>query len=204
MKNVNFMPAYRIVARQRRRRMRWWAVGIVVILFVELGGIVCGYGLWCGGRIVLAKEEERATATIQSADRAIRMLQGELATKEATLKANQALEGQPDWSCLLSLLAQSLGEGAVVKRCELKPRSPAGPVTSASAPQKEGDAYALKVNGAGRTVADVLQFAGVLERSGLFDQIRLVKTDTEPFLSATATSFEMEASLGGGKAENPK
>ena len=203
MKSVNFMPAYRIVARQRRRRMRWWAVGIVVTLLAELGGIACGYGLWCGGRMVLAKEEDRTTATIQSADRAIRMLQGELATQEATLKANQALEGQPDWSCLLSLLARSLGDGAVVKRCELKPRPPAGPVTAASALQKEGDAYALRVSGVGRTVADVLQFAGELERSGLFDQIRLVKTDIEPFLSTTATSFEMEGSLGG-KAENPK
>jgi hypothetical protein len=153
--------------------------------------------------MVLAKEEDRTTATIQSADRAIRMLQGELATQEATLKANQALEGQPDWSCLLSLLARSLGDGAVVKRCELRPRPPAGPVTPASASQKEGDAYALRVSGVGRTVADVLQFAGELERSGLFDQIRLVKTDTEPFLSTTATSFEMEGSLGG-KAENPK
>jgi hypothetical protein len=203
MKNVNFMPAYRIVARQRRRRMRCWAVVIVVTLALELGGIACGYGLWCGGRMVLAKEEDRAVATIQSADRAIRMLQGELATKEATLKANQALEGQPDWSRLLSLLAQSLGDGVIVKRCELKLRPPSGPVTPASAPPKESDAYALKVTGIGRAVADVLQFAGELERSGLFDQIRLIKTDTEPFLSGSATSFEMECSLGV-KAENSK
>jgi Tfp pilus assembly protein PilN len=203
MKSVNFMPSYRIVARQRRRRIRLWTVVIGVTLVLELVGIACGYGLWCGGRMVLAKEEDRAAATIQSADRAIRMLQGELATQEATLKANQALEGQPDWSRMLSLLAQSLGDGVIVKRCELKPRPPAGPVTPASAPLKEGDAYALKVSGVGRAVADVLQFAGALERSGLFDQIRLVKTDTEPFLSGTATVFEMECALGG-KTENPK
>jgi hypothetical protein len=201
MKSVNFLPAYRVVARQRRRRMRRWAAVIIVSLVLELAGIACGYGLWCGGRMVLAKEEDRAATTIQSADRAISMLRGELATQDATLKANQALEGQPDWSRLLTLLAQSLGDGVLVKRCELKPRPPASPVTAASAPQKEGDAYALKVSGIGRTVADVLQFAGAMERSGLFDQIRLIKTDTEPFLSGAATSFEMECSLGG-KAEN--
>jgi len=203
MRSVNFLPAYRVVARQRLRRMRWWAATITVSLVLELGGIACGYSLWCGGRIVLAKEEERAATTIQSADRAIRMLQGELATQEATLKANQVLEGQPDWSRLLALLAQSLGDGVIVRRCELKPVPQQGPVTSASAPAKEGDAYLLKVGGVGRAVADVLRFAGELERSGIFDQIRLVKTDTEPFLSGAATSYEMECSLGG-KTENPK
>ena len=124
MRNVNFMPAYRIVARQRRRRIRCWAVVMVAALVLELVGIACGYGLWCGGRMVLAKEEDRTAATIQSADRAIRMLQCELATKEATLKANQALEGQPDWSRLLSLLAQSLGEHLLETLIELSNTSP--------------------------------------------------------------------------------
>jgi hypothetical protein len=203
MRSVNFMPAYRIVARQRRRRLRWWAAVIAASVVLELGGIACGYGLWCGGRRVLAKEEDRAAATIQSANRAIRMLQGELAAQEATLKANHDLEGQPDWSRLLTLLAQSLGDGVIIRRCELKPCPPSGSATPTSAPMKEGDAYALKVSGVGRVVTDVLQFAGELERSSLFDHVRLVKTDTEPFLSGTATSFEMECSLGG-KTENPK
>jgi hypothetical protein len=203
MKSVNFLPAYRVVARQRRRRMRRWAATIAVSLVLELAGIACGYGLWCGGQIVLSKEEDHAAATIQSADRAIRMLQGELATQEATLKANQILEGQPDWSRLLALIARSLGDGVIIRRCELKPAPREGPVTTASAQAKEADAYVLKVNGIGRAVADVLQFAGELERSGIFDQIRLIKTDVEPFLSGTATSYEMECSLGG-RTENPK
>jgi len=203
MKSVNFLPAYRVVARQRRRRIRGWAATIAVSLVLELGGIACGYGLWCGGRMVLAKEEDRAAATIQSADRAIRMLQGELATQEATLRANQVLEGQPDWSRLLALMARSLGDGVVIRRCELKPAPSPVPVTTASAPAKESDTYVLKVSGVSRAVADVLQFAGELERSGIFNQIRLIKTDVEPFLSGTATSYEMECSLGG-KTENPK
>ena len=38
MRSVNFLPAYRVVARQRLRRMRWWAATIAVSLV--LGGLV--------------------------------------------------------------------------------------------------------------------------------------------------------------------
>jgi hypothetical protein len=67
----------------------------------------------------------------------------------------------------------------------------------------DATAFALKISGCGRTVADVLKFAEGLERAGLFDQIRLVKTDTQPLLAGTAVGFEMECSLTGTR-ENAK
>ncbi|MCX5674134.1 MAG: hypothetical protein NTX87_03925 [Planctomycetota bacterium] len=210
MKSINFIPSYRIAARQRRNRVRWWITAIAISLVLELGGIVCGYGIWCGGRMVLAGELTKTTTTIGSADRAIRMLQSELAAQEATLKASQDVQSQPDWSVLLALLARSLGDGAVLRRCELKPVQPAAVTSQVSAvspapavPLGDATAFALKISGCGRTVADVLKFAEGLERAGLFDQIRLVKTDTQPLLAGTAVGFEMECSLTG-KRENSK
>ncbi|MBM4018484.1 MAG: hypothetical protein FJ288_09195 [Planctomycetes bacterium] len=199
MTSTNFIPSYRIAARQRRVRLKWWVTVIAASLVLELAGIVCGYGLWCSGQIVLANEQAKTAATIQSADRAIRMLQSELAAQEATLKASQAIRSQPDWSVLLALLAGNLGDGAVLKRCELKPlrAGAAGPVTAAaSAAPAAAEAYSLKITGYGQTVADVLQFAQGLENAALFDQIRLVKTDPEPLLAGTAIAFELECSLG--------
>lgn len=213
MKSINFIPLYRIVARQRRNRVRWWITAIAISLVLELGGIVCGYGIWCGGRMVLANELTKTTTTLASADRAIRMLQSELAAQQATLKASQDVQSQPDWSVLLALLARSLGDGAVLRRCELKPVQPSAvtaqasaaspPVLRAGVPSGDATAFALKISGCGRTVADVLKFAEGLERAGLFDQIRLVKTDTQPLLAGTAVGFEMECSLTGTR-ENAK
>ena len=210
MKNTNFIPSYRIVARQRRNRVRWWITAIAISLVLELGGIVCGYGIWRSGRMVLAGELTKMTTTLASADRAIRMLQSELAAQQATLKASQDVQSQPDWSVLLALLARSLGDGAVLRRCELKPVQPAAVTAQASAaspvpavPVGDATAFALKISGCGRTVADVLKFAEGLERAGLFDQIRLVKTDTQPLLAGTAVGFEMECSLTGTR-ENAK
>ncbi|MBE3095678.1 MAG: hypothetical protein IMZ44_00950 [Planctomycetes bacterium] len=210
MKSINFIPSYRIVAQQRRNRVRWWITAIAVSLVLELGGIVCGYGIWRGGRMVLAGELTKTATTIASADRAIRMLQSELAAQEATLKASQDVQSQPDWSVLLALLARSLGDGAVLRRCELKPVQPAAVASQASAaspapagPVGDATAFSLKIGGCGRTVADVLKFAEGLERAGLFDQIRLVKTDTQPLLAGTAVGFEMECALTG-KRENSK
>jgi hypothetical protein len=217
MKNTNFIPLYRIVARQRRNRVRWWITAIAISLVLELGGIVCGYGIWRGGRMVLAGELTKTATTLASADRAIRMLQSELAAQQATLKVSQDVQSQPDWSVLLALLARSLGDGAVLRRCELKPVPAAaaqkpgtgngeqgtGKDASGSLLLGDATAFALKINGCGRTVADVLKFAEGLERAGLFDQIRLVKTDTQPLLAGTAVGFEMECSLTGTR-ENAK
>jgi hypothetical protein len=210
MKNINFMPSYRIVARQRRRRMHAWVVVVIASLVLELGGIVAGYGIWSGGRLMLAGEQQKTATTIESAQRAIKMLQSELAAQEATLRASQTVQGQPDWSVLLALLAQNLGDGAALKRCELKPvyaAASAAPVVGGAPAHVfmpgEGVAISLKVSGYGQTVADILQFAQGLERAAIFDQIRLVRTDKEPLLSGTAIGFDMECLLGA-KSENPQ
>jgi hypothetical protein len=85
---------------------------------------------------------------------------------------------------------------AVASQASAASPAPAVPVGDATA-------FALTIGGCGRTVADVLKFAEGLERAGLFDQIRLVKTDTQPLLAGTAVGFEMECSLTGTR-ENAK
>ncbi len=221
MQSVNFIPARRIAAKQRRRRMNRWAVTVSVYAMLLIGAYACSYALWGGGHAAMADEERKTSLRIEQAKRAISTLQGELTAEEATLKANQALADQPDWSVLLVLVARSLGDEVVLNRCDLGPGqaletaaagSPA-PGSRPSVPPTAGPPaagppspvpreaaapgpFVLAVAGYGKTMTAVSQFVLALERLGLFDQVRLIKTNREPFLSTQAVAFQIECSLG--------
>lgn len=206
MRDANFIPSYRLAARRRRRRLTYWVAAVAAYAVLLVAGIGAGHVLWGGSRAMLAQEREKTTRRIQAAGLAIRAVQADLAKQGHSLKAEQVALGQPDWSLLLTLLARSLNEGMVLGQCELKPDVPAvKSVAGASAPatQEPPAAFALSMAGYGQNMGAVLQFAQELERTTLFDQIRLTKTDAEPFLAGTAIRFQMECSLGR-KAEVPK
>jgi hypothetical protein len=141
---------------------------------------------------------------IEKAHQAIEDAQRELATAERTLKANRAVGNQPDWSLLLALLARNLGDQVVLSQCELKPDVPGeaavGAAGASDQPRPARGGFILKLAGYGETQPDVSRFVLNLERAGLFDQVRLVRTSSRAFLSASAIAFELECGLGGQDA----
>jgi len=198
MKNINFIPAYRRVARRDRRKLtRWITVGAAYLVLVAGGTAAC-YAVWSVGGATLAGELEKTKAQIQMTNGELRSMRTELEAKEKALRAEQAAIDQPDWSLLLAMLARSMGDGLVLTQCELRP------VAAGHAPAAEPEttaSFSLQVAGYGKTLPGVLRFAQELERSGVFDQIRLVKTDPEKFLAGTAVRFQMECTMGPKKRE---
>jgi hypothetical protein len=203
MNNVNFIPSYRRAAEQRRRRLTQWIIlGVAYGVFLATA-IASGYAVWGGGGAALADELENIKTQMKVTTSEMTAMRGDLDAKGKTLRAEQIVVSQPDWSLLLALLARSLSDGAVLTQCDLKPEVPAGAAATAAA-QPVPASFSLRLSGYGKGLPAVLQFAQELERAGLFDQIRLVKTDPEPFMSGTAIRFQMECTMGPARCERAK
>jgi Tfp pilus assembly protein PilN len=205
------MPAYRIEAGRQRLRLRRWIGVCTGYALLLLGGVVASHGLWGGQNAALTEEQQKAHQRIQAATQATREVEAHLAAQSAMLQASRSAQDQPDWSLLLALVAQSLNEDVVLKQCDLVPGpTPGAPESTAAGRPPEGagptESAAVptfRTAGYGKTMEAVLQFAQALERTGLFDQIRLVKTAPEAFLSGTAIGFQLDCALGQ-KMENSK
>lgn len=206
MKSVNFIPAHRLHERQRRRRLGRWGAAWAAYVVVLLGAYVCCCALYGGGS-AHADELASTGARIQQSVRSIDEAHRELSAAKATLKANQAVGNPPDWSLLLGLLARSLSDEVVLRRCVLAPgwRAPASstPPPGSGRPADHPGLFLLAVTGYGRTQAAVSEFVLHLEQAGLFDQVKLVKTSREMFLSSNAIAFRLECSLAGKAGESP-
>lgn len=208
MQSVNYIPSHRLAAKGRRRRTNRWVVIGSAYAALLLGMYACFYALWGGGHRALADERQETDLRIQRTKQAIATVQRQLAAEEMTLEANQALADQPDWSVVLMLLAKSLDDEVVLNRCELKaaptpaPTTPPTPVpTSAQPARTNTNTFVLVMAGYGKTVASVSRFVLELERPGLFDQVRLIKTNREPFLSGHAVNFQIECSIGAAQGD---
>jgi hypothetical protein len=179
--------------------------------------------VWGGGRVALAGEQKKVAARILESSQAIKILQHELAAQNILLKSGQVVENQPDWSVILALLPRALSGDVVLRRCELRADRPTSAPASAAAPAASAtpttrpapapvdavaalrdatqaevrETFLLKVAGCGKSMAAVLQFVQELERTGLFDQVRLIRTSPEALQGLTLTGFQVECSLSG-------
>jgi hypothetical protein len=199
MKSRNLIPAYRLTARARGRRLRAWILGGSVYAALLIGVYLGSRATWGGNREALAAEREKIDVRMQQTSRTVRSLQHELDTVNLQLHATQAIEDQPDWSLLLAMLPARLTDDVFLRRCEIKPVVAEGAATAG----RTDSAYVLRLAGYGRTMTSVLAFVQGLESIGLFDQVRLTRTNSEPLLAGTAISFQAECVMGGGSGATP-
>ena len=198
MSGRNLIPAYRRAAKARGRRLRGWLIAGAAYAAILLGAYAVCRMTWGGNRMRLALEREKIDTRMQQVSRTIRAMQRDLESQNQTLSALHAIEDQPDWSLLLALLPARLTDDVFLRRCEIRP---VGPVP-ADARAAAGEAYLLKISGYGRTMADVLAFVQALEGMGLFDQVRLVHTSSEPLLAGAAISFQVECAMNGSSEKS--
>lgn len=204
MESRNLIPVYRLAARSRRRRLQAWIIGGAVYATVLLAAYGVCRLMWSEDRTVLAADLTQIGAKINETGQTVRGLQRQEETQELALRANQALANQPDWSVLLAALPMKLGDDLVLRRCEIRPINTDPPKASGSGESVPATvqtgattAYILKLSGYGRGMNSVLAFVQGLEGLGLFDQILLVRTSSEPFLSSAAIHFDVECMMGG-------
>src|SRR5678816_1462833 len=109
MDGINLIPAPRLAARRRRVHRRYCAAGCAAwaVLSVALAG--AAHVIWHADDPQAAERLAQVTEEMQRTERVTTGLRAQLAAAQSTLRANQAIVSQPDWSILLALLGREVG-----------------------------------------------------------------------------------------------
>jgi len=195
---INLIPAPRRQAKARRTRLVRWGVVLGLYVGALLGAhFVCG-ACWSGGSDLLAAETRASAAKLREANRLMLSLHAEMVQTEEKLRSAQAVGRQPDWGVLLGLLARNVGDDVVLEFCRVRQgdgRSRSG--TKPPAAARLDEPLLLDLGGLAMSQAVVSQFVLRLEKTGLFDQVRLVNTTQRTFLKKDAVAFRLECLLTG-------
>ncbi len=200
MQSRNLIPSYRLERRRRHRRVRAWGAAISVYAVLLAAVYVGCQALWGVDADAMARQREATRQRVRQIRDRIDGVQTRLAEAQRTLRANAALGDHPDWSLLLMLLARTMNEGVVLRQCSL---TPAEPTAEAPAATKPSPGWRLEMSGYGKTVTAASEFALAMERTGLFQEVRLLKTVRQPFLAGQATHFQIHCALRRRAEETP-
>jgi len=192
--DVNLIPSPKRLAAQRRRRTRSWVAACAVYAAMLAAVYVSCRFRW-GGNDLQGGEMARISADIDRYKGQRVAVKGAIMALRAKIDANNAVGQQPDWSILLALLARNLGSDVVLKHCELDLDRPGRAPDADQGDDSPRRNFVLEVNGLGRTQTAVSAFVLRLEKAGLFDQVKLIRTSREDFMSGKAVSFQLACTL---------
>ena len=203
--DVNLIPPARLHAKRMKSRLRLWASvsGAYAILVVV--AVSSAYALWSEDDRVVRRELEAAALRIRNTTTSVVEARKHLANETAAYQAAQAVEDQPDWSRLLALLAEGLGQDVVLSGCRLQALDDKAGDLMARLDQGQGGApeslvfgtrqHQLQVTGFGKTRHAVSEFTLRLEKTGLFTVVRCTHSERRPFLDGEAVAFTVECQL---------
>lgn len=223
MNSVNLIPAPRLAAQKRRVHLRRCAAGCCAWAVASALAAGAAHAMWRQAEDPQFEERLAAVSDdIERTGRAIATAKAQLAAAQSTLRANEAIASQPDWSILLAVLARGIGDDVVLRSCHVHPaggvagrrfdarrtvtpatpHAPAiapgtagSPANAAPAPAEEATPFVLEANGIARTLASAHRFVRDLEKTRLFARVTLLDTTREPFLTEGAIAFRLECSL---------
>jgi Tfp pilus assembly protein PilN len=200
MQRINLIPKSRQRDRQRKVRVRLW-VGMSLCYAVLLAAACVSYrGMSASHDLAaLTAELDEKQAELTRLDDQQNSLRPRLNEQKLILAAEQSISDQPDWSLLLTYLADEvLGDKVVLGGCVLAPSAPGD-----QADNTDSDTLVLTLTGYGQSTADVSQFILRLEQVGLFEKVTLARTNREPYLAGQAIAFEARCVMvnGGGSHE---
>jgi Tfp pilus assembly protein PilN len=219
MNRVNLIPLHRRQAKARRARVRAWTVfcGVYAVVLLAAGvsvAMLCTTPRSAGAEIAKLQEEtKRATRQLST----VQLAAGEA---QKTLLSARAVADQPDWSALLAVLSQLIGDNLVLNRCDVTPvkeerplatppaqpiKLPPGapPVPAQQPAQRPPTRVFVHIAGFGRSQAAVAQFVLALEGTNLFERVTLIQTNRREFLSTGAVAFELDCPLRGRLGGTP-
>jgi Tfp pilus assembly protein PilN len=204
MGDVNLIPAARMDRRRRKARIRLWIAicGTYVILLVGVALWSCAFRRDTGDWVIeqLALTEQR----IGEYNATISEFRQQLAEAQRELEASKSISSQPDWTKLLILVGDELGDQIVLSVCQIATLSKDGENVTRSlqeslSPAPPGvhaaEQYRLELSGFGRTQTSVSQFALRLEQMQIFDKVELANSRRQDFLSDKAVAFNIKCSI---------
>ncbi len=167
--SLNLMPAGRVLAARRRRRVRLW-VGVVAVYGAVMAG-VWGYGTWRGANAgSVADELSKAGERIGRLSAGVKAAEARLRAEEREREAVREVSDHPDMSVLLRLIAQRAGPEVTFDRLDIRPVAHAGRKSDVAAP----NGYVLRLSGLAGAQAEVPRLARDLQDLGIFESVSIV------------------------------
>ena len=180
-------------ARKHAALRRWilptsaCAIAAILPILLELSKPADTSGLLAHERMVQAQSRIDSGQSLLSSKQAI------LAQRERELKAEQHLTAKPDWSAVLTLVAQQFNETLMMTGFQLddiknnRVRSALGPLAT----DVPDDSVWLILNGVASANSDVPGLIMRLESLGLFERVVMTGTQRETFGGGSRTSFTL-------------
>ncbi|MFW5839732.1 MAG: hypothetical protein ACOCZE_04050 [Planctomycetota bacterium] len=213
MQSVNLIPAPRRKAQSRARKLRRYGCFCALYAGVLVAIYAFCYSAWGGRAVPIASEMRRVSTRIKSVGDEIRRLKAQIQADRLKLAANHAVSNQPDWSLLLFSMSNSIDETIVLRRILLKPAEQtdaegrAVPVDVTSMPPELASGrvgtYQLEVSGWAGDQAAVWDLALQLERTGLFETVKVADSRGEVFMNRSSTGFALLCRLATSAGDGP-
>lgn len=196
MHKVDLIPTHRRQAKARRNHLRRWALaggGYALVI-----AVACIYQVSRSGAsgVAVAEECGLLASNMNNSRQLMDALQKEMGDKQRRLKAAQAVGKQPNWGVLLAILSRNVGDQVVLDLCRFQPlKEPPTPSVEPARAAAAGKQYLVDVGGFADSQAVVSAFALRLEKTGLFQDIRLVKSTLQPFGDRKVVGFRLECMI---------
>ena len=211
MKSINLIPAPRRAARRRRAHLRRCTAACCAWAALSVAATVASHAVWHDRQPQSAERLAKVSQEMEQTERAIAHVRAKLASAQSTLRANQAITTQPDWSIVLALLGKQAKGDIVLKTCNVRPatgtrgvlvspprpdqRRPTARQTGDGPAQPEAPPYLLETSGLASSHAAANQFILRLEQTGLFSKVTLLETAREAFLDGNKVAFRVECTF---------
>jgi hypothetical protein len=167
--NLNLMPAARVQAGRRRKRVRAWLVAGCVYGLL-LGG-VWGYSAFRAAQAGDVGDELRAlNDRIDLTKANLKTVEGKLLVAKREAEAAMEVRVHPDMSILLRLIAVHASKEITLERIDLRP----APVGSAKSDLAAPNGYVVRLSGLASSQNEVPRFARDLQDLGVFESISIV------------------------------
>lgn len=167
--NLNLMPAARVHAGRRRRRVRAWLTAGCIYGAV-LGG-AWGYAAFRASQAGSVGDELRTlNERIDRTKADVKEVEGKLLVAQREADAAKEVRDHPDMSVLLRLITVRAGGEITLDRFDLRPAPAPGVKSDLAAP----NGYVLRLSGLAGSQNEVPRFARDLQDLGLFESVSIV------------------------------
>jgi Tfp pilus assembly protein PilN len=197
---INLVPeSYRRRRLLRRATGRWLVGGTVYAMMIGL--VWTTYAL-TGARAYreLVSEKTELAGREKDVKDSLNQARRQLADANQRRQISLQLRNRPDWSILLQVLSDQLGDDVTLRDVALT-----RPTVAKDNQPKElqflgPDAAILTIRGIGTNQQAVSQFALRLQRQGLFNDVNMTRSGRETFGRLTGIGFELQCNLGAEAA----
>ena len=184
MNHRNLLPPHRQAAKHRHSATRRWIIinCVYAALLATAGGVYAYSTSPTEPPVAAAADVGKLNARLVN-------IRQQTAALNTNLRSILEVTDRPDWSVMLRIIAQSLGDDLVLSVVD---------TNSASAATATAEPRRVVLTGVGRSQAAVTQFVLRMESLRLFSHVRLAQTAAQSLRGTEGVGFQLICTLPEG------